>query len=194
MTKPRSHAKQRIVDAAFEHFVVNGYEGASLSAIADSVGIRKASIYTHFSSKDALFLQLLEDAVTVECTDVTPFFVSKSDDLLPGEAYLLAFKSRYDHAITARFLTRMAYVPPVHLYEKVTSSYTQYIESVNNLLQAQLHDLNLDAEHLELFSDAYLGILDSLSVELLYAGNLYQRRLTAMLSLYRHSLKPYTSN
>lgn len=189
MIKIRSQSKQRIIDVAFEHFVLNGYEGASLSAIAETVGIRKASIYTHFKSKDALFLELLQDSLEIECEYLKTCFKTCSNEKLPGEVYLYEIKSRYESAISYQFLTRIAYVPPSHLMESVTSAYQHYIETIIQLYQVELSEITHDAKDLEIYTDAYLGILDSLSVELLYDGRMYKRRLHAMLYLYRQSIQ-----
>lgn len=191
MTTIRSQSKQRIIDVAFEHFVLSGYEGASLGAIAETVGIRKASIYTHFKSKDALFLELLLDALEIECAHLQECFHTVSEGKLPGEVYLCEIKSRYEHAISYQFLTRIAYVPPSHLIEQVTSAYQHYIEQIIQFYQAELFQLIHDAQDQEMYTDAYLGILDSLSVELLYDGRMYKRRLHAMLCLYRQSLQKF---
>lgn len=191
MTKSRSKSKQRIIDVAFEHFVLNGYEGASLSAIADAVGIRKASIYTHFKSKDALFLELLQDALEIECEYLKTCFSPSIGKKLPGESYLYEIQSRYENAITTQFLTRIAYVPPSHLIEQVTSTYEQYIGQVTALYQLELHQIIQDPKDQEMYTDAYLGILDSLSVELLYDGRMYKRRLHALLCLYQQSMQKF---
>lgn len=187
--KIRSQSKQRIVDVAFEHFVLSGFEGASLSAIAETVGIRKASIYTHFKSKDALFLELLDDALEIECKHLEYCFHSLEDKNLPGEAYLTEMKARYEYAMSYQFLTRIAYVPPNHLITQVTSAYQYYIEKIIQFYQAELSQITQDVKDQEIYTDAYLGILDSLSVELLYDGRMYQRRLHAMLYLYQQSLQ-----
>ncbi len=47
--------KDRIVRAAIKNFLNFGYEKASLSIIAEEVGIKKPSIYHHFKNKDAIF-------------------------------------------------------------------------------------------------------------------------------------------
>lgn len=46
----------RIKEVSLRHFARNGYEGASLAHIADDIGIKKQSIYSHFKGKDELFL------------------------------------------------------------------------------------------------------------------------------------------
>lgn len=191
--KSRSNAKQRILDAAFEHFFSHGYEGASLSAIAELVGIRKASLYTHFASKEAIFMELLHDALLSECEFVQQCFAHSTPHAYAGEYYCECFKTRYEQSISCRFLIRMAYVPPVHLIETITENYAKYVDVLTTHIQDALHIYRLDAQQLELYSDAYLGIIDSLSVELLYAGQLYERRLNAMMMLYKNSLNLLSS-
>lgn len=188
MTKTRSNAKQRIIDVAFEHFVLSGYEGASLGIIAESVGIRKASIYTHFKSKDALFFELLEDALNIECMNLTESFYNSSNQYLPGEYYLRDIKSRYENSVTFQFLTRIAYVPPSHLSEHVKSVYKNYIKQLLKLYNLEFSQMVNNPKDQDMYADAYLGILDSLSVELLYDGSMYERRLHAMLRLYSQSI------
>lgn len=189
MTKLRSQSKQRIIDTAFRHFVLNGYEGASLATIAEDIGIRKASIYTHFKSKDSLFLELLQDALDIECSYLQECFHTSVSGKLPGELYLGKIKARYEDAITYQFLTRIAYVPPNHLIEKVQSAYQYYIEQIVHLYQMDLSQMIDHDKDQEMYTDAYLGILDSLSVELLYDGHMYERRLHAMLHLYKQSFE-----
>ena len=51
--------KQEILDAALELFSVQGYEATSISQLADAVGIRKASLYSHFENKQAILDELI---------------------------------------------------------------------------------------------------------------------------------------
>ncbi len=50
----------RLLDAAEEVFVRDGYEGAQLDEIAAKAGRSKGAVYTHFKSKEDLFLALYE--------------------------------------------------------------------------------------------------------------------------------------
>ncbi|MEM8933239.1 MAG: TetR/AcrR family transcriptional regulator [Acidobacteriota bacterium] len=53
----------RLREVATELFAERGYAGASLAEIASRLGIRKPSLYNYTRSKDALFLDLLADAL-----------------------------------------------------------------------------------------------------------------------------------
>ena len=59
----RGNTKQEILNAALELFSVQGFEATSVSQIADAVGIRKASLYSHFENKQAILDALVKDVL-----------------------------------------------------------------------------------------------------------------------------------
>lgn len=56
-------ARDEIRDASAELFTTRGYAGTSTRMIAEAVGIRQASLYHHFKTKDDILESLLEDTV-----------------------------------------------------------------------------------------------------------------------------------
>ena len=59
----RGNTRQRILEAALELFSVQGFEATSISQIASAVGIRKASLYSHFENKQAILDALVRDVL-----------------------------------------------------------------------------------------------------------------------------------
>ena len=59
----RGSTKQKILDASLELFSVQGFEATSISQIANAVGIRKASLYSHFENKQAILDALVQDVL-----------------------------------------------------------------------------------------------------------------------------------
>ncbi|MGV9802731.1 TetR/AcrR family transcriptional regulator [Mycobacterium sp. NPDC003449] len=62
--RPGTSARDEILDAAGELFTTLGYTGTSTRMIADSVGIRQASLYHYFKTKDDILCALLSQTVT----------------------------------------------------------------------------------------------------------------------------------
>lgn len=58
-----STARDEILDAAGELFTTHGYTGTSTRTIAESVGIRQASMYHYFKTKDDILCSLLSQTV-----------------------------------------------------------------------------------------------------------------------------------
>ena len=54
--------KEEIVAEATRLFAERGYEGASMGDLAERVGLRKASLFHHFPSKDVLYATVLDAA------------------------------------------------------------------------------------------------------------------------------------
>ena len=50
----KGNTRDEILNVALDLFSVNGYEATSISQIADAVGIRKASLYSHSSKQEIL--------------------------------------------------------------------------------------------------------------------------------------------
>lgn len=63
MTREESRARTRelLLASAARAFAQAGYGGASIDDIAEEAGFSKGAFYSNFTSKDAIFLALLED-------------------------------------------------------------------------------------------------------------------------------------
>ena len=59
----KGSTKREILEAALELFSVQGFEATSISQIAEAVGIRKASLYSHFANKQAILDALVDDVL-----------------------------------------------------------------------------------------------------------------------------------
>jgi AcrR family transcriptional regulator len=51
--------RPEVLDAALKLFLVSGYDGTSMQAVADEAGVTKPVVYACFNSKDELFRALL---------------------------------------------------------------------------------------------------------------------------------------
>ena len=59
-----SARKEEILAIATRLFAERGYEGASMGDLAEQVGLRKASLFHHYASKDDLYSAVLERLVS----------------------------------------------------------------------------------------------------------------------------------
>lgn len=57
----KTNTKDQILDVALDLFSIRGYDATSISQIADAVGLRKASLYSHFASKQNILDVLVEE-------------------------------------------------------------------------------------------------------------------------------------
>lgn len=62
-----SRSTERILAAAEALFAEQGYDAVSMNAIAARAGVSKANVFHHFSSKNALYLAVLQAACKESC-------------------------------------------------------------------------------------------------------------------------------
>lgn len=179
---------------AVGHFAEHGYDASSLNEIAILAGMRKASLYAHFASKDALFHQVFELALAHELEHVAACF---RDELASGEIvgriYAQRLPCRYTLSAHLRFVLRTAFLPPTELRAAVTTGFVDYLEHIRRafieLLQVRHAWARDNARLAEEYAEAYLGIIDSLHVELFYASpDTCERRTVALFRLLGDSM------
>ncbi len=186
--KKRSASADNICAVAVAHFSEHGYDASSLNDIAELAGMRKASLYSHFSGKDALFLAVFDDALEQEQAFMNSCFADEASRFASGgqqagSLYCDRMAERYADSAHLRFLLRTAYLPPATLRVQVGAGFEallvqllqHYVASLGRLAPA------LPSARIELYSQAYLGIVDSLHVELIYAGGAALRQRHAAL-------------
>jgi TetR/AcrR family transcriptional regulator len=61
----RERNSENILSAAEQEFVLHGFKGTSMQAIADRAGVPKANIHYYFKNKGNLYRALLENILTV---------------------------------------------------------------------------------------------------------------------------------
>jgi AcrR family transcriptional regulator len=61
---PRSQARKRILDAAYDLFSTRGIRAVGIDEIVDRAEVAKATLYRHFRTKDELVLSFLEQRET----------------------------------------------------------------------------------------------------------------------------------
>ncbi|WP_317930073.1 TetR/AcrR family transcriptional regulator [Halioxenophilus sp. WMMB6] len=59
----RDKNQELILNAAREEFVLKGYEGASIQAIADKAGIAKANVHYYFKRKANIYVAVLDEII-----------------------------------------------------------------------------------------------------------------------------------
>ena len=61
-SETESPKRQAVLDAAAELFIAQGYGAVSMDAIARAANVSKATLYSHFRSKDSLFATIIKEA------------------------------------------------------------------------------------------------------------------------------------
>lgn len=136
-TPPASMQRRRaneILDAAAKVFAERGYHGASTQDIADVLGIRQASLYYYFPSKEiALELVCMKgvEGFFEAASEVATKKISATEKVRGlVEAHLAPLLDRADFVKT--FLNERQYLPPLSRKKvgKLSRAYEKVIEKV----------------------------------------------------------------
>ena len=60
MSIREKNTKERILDEALKLFAQSGYMGTSMNDIADRMGVTKAALYKHYTSKQEILDSIVE--------------------------------------------------------------------------------------------------------------------------------------
>ncbi|MBT2763832.1 TetR/AcrR family transcriptional regulator [Paenibacillus sp. ISL-20] len=165
-----------IKQSALAHFAKNGYEGASLKHIADDCGIKKPSIYAHFSSKKDLFLQVLQDVFQRQEDLMVGYFLDHVDRPLEQQlhGFLESRLQAYRMDDEVRFFLRMAFFPPSTLYDEVMGMVypllDQQEENLSKLLAAGCPVHGRIIRYPRNAAIAYMTLLDGIHLETVFGG------------------------
>jgi TetR/AcrR family transcriptional regulator len=61
----RANSEQRIILAAQQEFITNGYKGATVQSIADSAQLPKANVLYYFKNKENIYHAVLEETLNM---------------------------------------------------------------------------------------------------------------------------------
>lgn len=86
-----------IVQAAAQIFRRKGYHAASMQDIADAVGLQKASLYHHFTSKQDILLEILDQALDLLIHDMQAIVESDASPEIKLRQAMASYIDRVTH-------------------------------------------------------------------------------------------------
>lgn len=133
--------KKTILEKALELFSTKGYNGTSMGDIAEAVGIRKASLYSHFDGKESIFAAIFDDILAeyvnyINDLTVLPEEMKTSEKL---RTVFLSFIMYCKDNLKMYFWDRYFYYPPDflkdYISEKTLETQQVFIERITVLIE-----------------------------------------------------------
>ncbi len=108
--KRDSRTENRIIEAALQLFVRNGYHGTSVNDITHKIGLSKGALYAHFSSKGELLLRIIDEFQSRFIGGMAEELATASGSALDHLNRVITFNSRFavenqDLCVFLTFLT-----------------------------------------------------------------------------------------
>jgi AcrR family transcriptional regulator len=156
---PAARRRRQLIDVALETFARNGLDATTMEDIAGAAGVTKPLLYQHFSSKRALFLELLEEVarqLVNEVTTATATAPGPRQQVEAGFAAYFGFALRNESAFRLLFDRSVPHDPELdNVLRKVEDTIAEAI--------SPLIDADIDAEHQRLLASAVVGMAEGAS-------------------------------
>jgi AcrR family transcriptional regulator len=134
MSTTTTPTANRLLDAAEAIFAERGYDSASLTDIAERVGIRTPSLYNHFKSKEELYVAVLERLLD-PFFELLDGFLAQPLDADRGEEYISAMMDHHAQSPNlARLLQHAALANAQHMQLLKDRWYRPFFERAARLI------------------------------------------------------------
>jgi AcrR family transcriptional regulator len=78
----RQQTRARLIEAAGQVFAHRGFHAATVDEVAEAAGYTKGAVYANFTSKDELFLALLDQRLAAQLQQVEALYAIESSEEL----------------------------------------------------------------------------------------------------------------
>lgn len=191
-TRKSPNTGLEIKKAALHYISKYGYEGTTLKDIAQTVGIKTPSLYSHFDSKEQLFISILDDLRIKDREKVMELVLSFRNKSIEE-----VFKSYFYHYTDANnivfwliVLKEILLNPPTNILQKLREDFTK-IEREMSIQLTEFFQIGrnegwVKRKDTEQMISTFFTLIDGLLVEQnLYDKKKYEERREEMWNLYR---------
>ena len=177
--------KQDILTRSLELFMEKGYDGASMSDIAAATGIKKASLYAHYTGKEDIFSAVFTDVLQDYLQAISSLTKKRADEraLTRLERMFRAFL-RYCHQNTkVYFWDRYFYYPPEFIRERMEeetrTTQGEFLTAISGAVSEGIERREIRQQSIESAALAYYYAMIGLSMSLkLYSREELERDIT----------------
>ena len=169
--------KQEILEHALTLFMTKGYEGASMSDLAAATGIKKASLYAHYSGKEEIFSAVFTGVVE-EYRETIALLTLRRDEesaLTRLERMFRAFLRYCHNNPRMYFWDRYFYFPPEFIKERMEhetrETQCEFLQVIQNAISEGITRGEIRSQPVESAALAYYYLMIGLSMSV----KLYER-------------------
>lgn len=159
MRLPADVRRRQLLEVAREVFATRGFHATSMDDIAFAAGVTKPVLYQHFSSKRALYLELL-DAVGAELLAAIDAAAARASS--GREQVENGFAAYFRWASENRAAFRVLFGASVRNDAEFAQTAEEVIDQIADAISAFI-DIDASSEHRRVLAHALVGIAESTS-------------------------------
>ncbi len=182
---------KKIKQSTLELIAQRGYSETTLSLIAERVGIKKPSIYSHFQSKEDIFFCILED----ETKNLKMYIESIFDDIekceLEEMLYIITYKfANYfnKNKTLAKFWNIVMYFPPYSLEQEFKFEFNLVKDKICKYIYINIKERHknekFDEEKMKNIMYAYELILRGILTMIIYDNDFNMEKIRSLCIIY----------
>jgi len=156
---PAEQRRQQLFSVALELFARRGYRATTMDDIAEMAGVTKPLVYQHFSSKRALYLELV-DSIAAELLSAVRAAVLAAEG--PRQQVEMGFAAYFRLVINREAEFRLLYGRD-HAEDKELGRALRLVEDAIAEAIDPLIDAGLDDHHRRLLAYAVVGMAEGAS-------------------------------
>lgn len=189
---------RRILEVALKYFAEKGYDGTTLADIAGEIGIKKPSIYAHYSSKLDMFLALVDEGKAEYRTAWLQALDASAGLPAPQrlEAIFTSISSHFMHdRIKMAFWVRLWMFPPTECQETLPIELQrvnhEFIEAIAGILEEGMTLGTIRPGNAHEIAHAYFCLIDGYLVRAIcYKKFDYKTSLPEIWQCFRAGIQP----
>lgn len=187
-----SQTVNKIKKTALFYISKYGYEGTTLKDIAQKVGIKTPSIYSHFNSKEQLFLSIIKDLKLKERESLMKLVLELRkkpiDEVI--RAFFYFYTDSNNIASWQIILKQILMHPPASLLQTLRKDFEELEKEISiqlsEFFQIGREEGWIKNEDTEQLISLFFTLIDGLLVEQnLYDSEKYEQRREEVWNLYR---------
>jgi AcrR family transcriptional regulator len=153
--------RRQLFAIALDLFAERGYRATTMDDIAEAAGVTKPLLYQHFSSKRALYLELV-DAVAHEMLEAIQSATSTASG--PRQQVELGFSAYFQLVVTHESAFRLLYGRDHADDEELGDALRRVEDAIAEAIDPMI-DAGLDPDHRRLLAYAVVGMAEGASRE-----------------------------
>lgn len=134
--KIRIHSEAKIIEAAQEEFIIQGYKGATVQSIADRANLPKANILYYFKNKENLYHAVLEQTLDMWDQGIGDIDPADGPKVAIEKFIASKVKMSFDHSSASKIYAMEIIQGAQHLKEFARTYLRKWVREKASLFQS----------------------------------------------------------
>ena len=168
--------RKEILDKSTECFIKFGFNKTTLDEIGESIGFNKAALYYYFKNKEELFIQVVNNQLTIGLNKLQSDILDLPDDEAKILKYLWNRTQVYINLVKLTSLSNENILDLNNTFEEIYAPYKKLEVNFIKAILSKINKTKTDAEH-DTFAELVLDLVNAVGLSALLVRNITNQSL-----------------